>query len=256
MLELIDLSKEMSREQFRQRLPRFQQQMLEVEDAIATAGIPVIIVVEGWATANKGGVIRTLTSRMDPRGFRVVTIGAPREHEESFPWMHRFWLRLPNYGEIVIFDQSWYRRLLVERVEERVPKKEWKRAFAAIRNFERTLADDGTVIIKFFLHISRKEQARRLRKLLANKSTVKLVSKEDQSQQKKYDRYLEAIEEMLSQTEAEWAPWTIVEANSSQFARYRVFETVLMRLEQALRKASEKFHPAVEPEVTDNDRKN
>jgi polyphosphate kinase 2 (PPK2 family) len=246
MLELIDLSREMSRSEFRLRLPRFQQQMLEVEEAIASAGIPVIIVVEGWATANKGGVIRTLTSRMDPRGYRVVTIGAPREHENNFPWMHRFWLRLPNYGEIVIFDQSWYRRLLEDRVEERVPKKDWKRAFAAIRNFERTLADDGTVIIKFFLHISRKEQARRLRKLLSDKTTGKLVSKEDRAQQKKYPRYLEAAEEMLSQTEAEWAPWTIVEANSGHFARHRVFETVLQRLQHALRAVPDKA-PAAAP---------
>ncbi len=234
MLEHIDLTKHVSRAEYKRLLPELQAQVYEKEKAIFDRAISVSILFEGWAAADKGSSIRVLTSRLDPRGFRVVPISSAKPHEQKFPWLYRFWLVLPNYGQIAIFDQSWYRRLLIERVEKRIPKHEWKQAFNDIRDFERTLADNGMVIIKFFLHISKKEQAKRFRKLLADPITAWQVNEEERFQQKHYDKYLEAIEEMLGQTEAEWAPWTIVEATDRDYTRIKVMQTIITMLTAAL----------------------
>jgi polyphosphate kinase 2 (PPK2 family) len=234
MLEHIDLTKHVSRAEYKRQLPELQSQLYEQEKAVFERAIPVSILFEGWAAADKGSTIRVLTSRLDPRGFRVVPISSAKPHEQTFPWLHRFWLKLPNFGQIAIFNQSWYRRLLIDRVEKRIPKHEWKQGFNDIRDFERTLADDGMVIIKFFLHISKKEQAKRFRRLLTDPITAWQVNKEERFQQKHYDKYLEAIEEMLGQTEAEWAPWTIVEATDRNHTRFKVLQTIISSLTAAV----------------------
>lgn len=157
------------------------------------------------------------------------------------PWLWRFWVRIPNRGEMAIFDQSWYRRVLIDRVEKRVGKMVWKQAFEDINDFERALADDGYLIHKVFLHISRDEQKRRLKAMAKDPISKKMRDPEDRLQQKHYKHYFTAVEEMLMRTETEWAPWTIVEANDARFARVKVFETAIQRLESALaRRVEEK----------------
>ena len=141
---------------------------------------------------------------------------------------------MPNRGELVIFDRSWYFRVLDERVERTIPEKAWRDAYRDIVEFERMLADDGAVIIKFFLHISKKEQRERFRAIKANPLEAWRVSDADWARQKKYDEYLAAIEEMLELTESEFAPWTIVEATSKWFARKRIFDTIVAALEKRL----------------------
>ena len=132
---------------------------------------------------------------------------------------------------MVIYDTSWYRRILIDRVAKTIPKKEWERAYQDIADFEKHLADDGTVIVKFWLHISAKEQGRRFKKLLKDKLTAWQVSDEDRLQHKAYDKYLAAVEDMLARTEAPHAPWTIVEATDRRFTRVKVFETLIRALE-------------------------
>jgi AMP-polyphosphate phosphotransferase len=117
-----------------------------------------IVVFEGWDAAGKGGAISTLTQRLDARGFKVYATQAPRTLERGFPWLWRFWLKVPSRGEMVIFDQNWYSRVLAERVEGLISQRAWRAAYRDINDFERMLADDGTVILKFFFHISEKEQ--------------------------------------------------------------------------------------------------
>jgi polyphosphate kinase 2 (PPK2 family) len=152
------------------------------------------------------------------------------------PWLWRFWLKIPNYGEIAIYDRSWYGRVLVERVEELTPEDKWRRAYRDIVNFERTLAVDGYVIVKFFLHISKKEQRRRFKKLEKDPLKRWHVQPEDWEHHKKYDQYVLAIEEMLERTDTEWGRWTIIEATDKRWARIKVFETIINRMEEALEK--------------------
>jgi polyphosphate kinase 2 (PPK2 family) len=158
----------------------------------------------------------------------------------------RFWLRLPNYGEIAIFDRSWYGRVMVERVEKLIPPATWRAAYQDILEFERTLADDGYVIVKLFLHISEAEQKRRFKNLEKDKLQKWRVTPEDWGHLKKYTDYLVAIEEMLGRTETEWAPWVIVEATNRYWSRLKILETVTQRMEEALLKRGKPLPAPVE----------
>ncbi len=237
MLELIDLDRSVSKVVYDRRMPRLQSRLYDLELAVAEARIPVMIVFEGWASAGKAGAIRTMTARLDPRGCTVVPILPPRTLETQYPWLHRFWLKIPAYGQMVIFDTSWYRRVLIERISRAVSKGEWKEAYQDIVEFEETLAADGTVIVKFWLHISRREQASRFKHLSKDALTAWQVTEEDREQQGSYDRYLAAVEEMLARTDTAAAPWVIVEATDRRFARLKIVETTIATLEAALTKA-------------------
>jgi AMP-polyphosphate phosphotransferase len=193
-----------------------------------------VILFEGWDAAGKGTAISAVTQRLDPRGFKLYPITMARTYEQRRPWLWRFWLKVPNHGEMVIFDRSWYGRVLEDRVEQTVPEEAWRDAYRDIVEFERMLADDGTAILKFFLHISRKEQKERFRKLEKNPLESWRVTEADWARHKKYDEYLSAIEEMLELTDSEFAPWTIVEATSKWYARKRIFEILIGALEKRL----------------------
>lgn len=238
MLENVNLKQRLSREEYSQSLPGLQRRLYDLEKACWDHKISSIIVVEGWDAAGKGGAISALTQRLDPRGFKVYTIPKPRTYEQGFPWLWRFWLKVPNRGEMVIFDQSWYGRVLEERVTRAIDKPAWRAAYHDIIDFERMLADDGTVILKFFLHISRKTQRRRFRKMEANPLEAWRVTQEDRERQRNYDPYLVATEEMLELTEAEYACWTIVEATSRWWARKKMFDTIIAALEHRLGRAA------------------
>ena len=234
MLENINLKKKLSREEYKAALPGLQQRLYDLERACWEHGAPTVIVFEGWDASGKGTAISALTQRLDPRGFKLYPITAPRTYEQQRPWLWRFWLKVPNRGELVIFDHSWYGRVLEERVEGAVHEKAWRQAYRDISEFERMLADDGTAILKFFLHISRKEQKERFQSIEKDPLEAWRVTKADWARHKKYDEYLGAIEEMLELTEAEFAPWTIVEATSKWHARKKVFETVIGAMEKRL----------------------
>jgi len=234
MLENINLKQKLSREEYKQLLPGLQRRLYQLEETCWHQGVPSMIVFEGWDAAGKGTAIATLTQRLDPRGFRLYPIVAPRTYEQQRPWLWRFWLKVPNRGEMVLFDHSWYRRVLAERVEGVIPEKAWRQAYRDIQEFERMLADDGTVILKFFFHISQKEQKRRFERLKADPLEAWRVTKEDWARHKKYEQYLTASEEMLEITDSEYAPWIIVEATSKYYARKKLFETIIVAIEKRL----------------------
>jgi len=236
MLEKVDLTRAIPKEDYKSRLPGLQASLHELQLASSEASVPSIIVFEGWDAAGKGTCINVLTSRLEPRAFRLHVIQEPRTHELHMPWLYRFWQRIPNYGHMAIFDRSWYRRVLDERVEKITPKSEWRKAYRDIADFERTLADDGYVIVKFFLHISQKEQAKRFEKLESHPLTRWQVTKSDWKRHKEYGKYLMAVEEMLERTESECGPWTIVEATDRRWTRITVFETIIRALKGAIEK--------------------
>ena len=234
MLEKIDLTKKLPRNEYKARMPYLRDRLYDLQKACWDANIPSVIVFEGWDAAGKGTSINLLTQRLDPRGFTLYPIQGPRTFETHMPWLWRFWLKLPNYGQMAIFDRSWYGRVLVERVEGLTPEEEWRRGYRDIADFERTIADDGYVVIKFFLHISQQEQLRRFKRLKKDPLESWHVQPEDWDHHRKYDEYVVTIEEMLERTDTEWGPWTIVEATDRRWARVKMFETIVRRLEEAL----------------------
>src|SRR3989304_4218661 len=172
MLEKIDLRKKLDKQTYKQNIQILAERLYEVQKGSWDAAIPVVILFEGWDAAGKGTSVQTLTTPLDPRGFKLKPIQATRSYEKQKPWLWRFWKKLPADGEWAIFDRSWYGRVLVERVENLIPEQEWRKAYRDIADFERTIADDGTLIIKFFLHISKKEQKKRFEKLTADSLTA------------------------------------------------------------------------------------
>ncbi len=234
MLEKVNLDLKLPKKEYKRLLPGLQRRLYDLEKACWDHRIPSIVLFEGWDAAGKGSAIGTLTERLDPRGFKLHKIQAPRTYEKQRPWLWRFWLKTPAYGEMAIFDLSWYQRVLVERVEKLTPKREWRRAYRDIVDFERMLADDGTVIVKFWLHISKKEQRKRFRKLEKDPLESWRVTREDWKRHEKYDEYLLAAEEMFERTETEWGPWTIVEATDRWYARKKIFVSLIRALEERL----------------------
>ncbi len=234
MLEKVNLKLKLSREEYEKTLPDLQRRLYDLEKACWDHKVASILVFEGWDAAGKGTAIAALTARLDPRGFKLHPTQPPRTYEKNYPWLWRFWLRTPNYGEMAIFDTSWYQRVLGERVEKEVKKKEWRKAFRDIVEFERMLADDGVAVVKFWLHISKKEQKKRFRQIAQDPLERWRVTEADWARHGKYKKYLVAAEEMLEMTDSNFAPWTIVEATSRWHARRKVFETVIRALETKL----------------------
>ncbi len=231
MLEQVDLTLSLSKQDYRQRLLDLQMRLYDMEQALFEARIPALFAFEGWAGAAKVRTISVITRRLDPRGVRVYSITPPRTYEMQYPWLYRFWLKTPSYGQIAIFDRSWYRHVLGERVRGELSVADWRARCEDIVAFERQLADDGAVIVKFWLHISQREQGRRFKKLLSDKTTAWQVTEEDLWQHRHYERVRDAVEDMIARTDTPYAPWSIVPATSAHYARVAAFEAILSSLE-------------------------
>ena len=190
MLENVNLKRKLPDDEYTRVLPGLQRRLYDLEKTCWDLKIPSVIVFEGWDAAGKGSVIATVTQRLDPRGFKLHVIDLPRPADQNFPWLRRFWMCVPDAGEMAIFDRSWYTRVMEERVEALVPEKLWRNALADIVDFERALADNGTVMLKFFLHISRREQEKRFEKIAADPLEAWRVTKAEWARLKKYDDIL------------------------------------------------------------------
>ena len=234
MLEALDLSKKLSKSEYKLRLPWMQRRLHRLQRACWKDKIATIAVFEGWDAAGKGSTVGKLSQRLEPRGFSLHAIREPRTYELHMPWMWRFWVKIPNWGEMAIFDRSWYGRVLVERVEGLIPESQWRSGYRDIISFERALAQDRYLIVKFFLHITKEQQKERFKLLESDPATAWHVEPEDWEHHRNYDRYLIAVEEMLERTETEWGPWTLVEATDRRWTRYRVFDTLIRRMEHGL----------------------
>jgi len=239
MLETIDLSRKLSRADYQREFPALQERLRALQYALKEAEVPTVVVFEGWDAAGKGTVIQRLTEKLDPRAFRAWPGSPPSELEQRYHWLWRYQVRLPEDGQIALFDHSWYGRVLVERVEKVVRKKVWRPAYDQINELERWLVDDAQVVVKLFFHISRKEQRRRLEKMERDPALRWKVSSEDWRRNRRYDRWVEAIEDMLERTHTPACPWTVVEATDSRWTRVKVFRTIVERMEEALRRRAQ-----------------
>lgn len=236
MLETADLSRSVSRKRYRREFPPLQERLRQLQYALKDAEIPTLVVFEGWDAAGKSSVIQRLTEKLDPRAFRHSPGSPPSELERRYHFLWRYQMQLPEDGQMAFFDHSWFSRVLVERVEKLTPKRQWRLAFAQINEFERWLAADGQLLVKFFLHISKSEQKKRLKRMEKDEVEHWKVQKEDWRRNRHYDEWREAIEEMLAKTHSPHAPWSVVAAADFRWLRLQVFGTLVARMEEALRR--------------------
>ena len=239
-LDELDLSLKLSREEEERELERAWERLswlrLTLGGLIGEGrlGPPVCVVFEGWDASGKGGAIKRLVAKMDPRHVRVVQFVAPTRDEKRHHFLWRFWPSLPGWGGMAVFDRSWYGRVLVERVEELATREQWLRAYDEINSFEGSLSDEGTILIKFWMHISDSEQLRRFEKREANPLKAWKLTEEDWRNREKRDLYVEAIEDMVARTDQPHAPWHLIAADSKRYARVAVLNTVIDRIEAGM----------------------
>jgi polyphosphate kinase 2 (PPK2 family) len=234
VLNTVDLTQTLGRKEYRKSLIRYQVALHALGFQVYKQQRPVILVYEGWDAGGKGGNIKRVTERLDPRGYVVHAIAAPAGEDASRHYLYRFWRRLPEAGQIAIFDRSWYGRVMVERIEGFCSEDEWKRAYREINHFERQLVDFGTILFKFWIHISKEEQLRRFDSRADDELRRWKLTDEDWRNREKWDVYFEAVNEMLVKTSTVTAPWTIVEGDSKWFARVKVLKTLVDTLSKEL----------------------
>jgi AMP-polyphosphate phosphotransferase len=239
-LDAVDLSLKLKRKEYEERLAVAQQRLVQLRLYCAgltgdgTLGPPVLCVFEGWDASGKGGAIKRLLAEIDVRHVRVVSFAAPTPDEKRHHFLWRFWPKLPGWGGMAVFDRSYYGRVLVERVEGFATEPEWRRGYDEILEFERTLAAEGMLIVKFWMHISDEEQLERFERRRDDPlKTWKLTDEDWRNREKRRDYEL-AIEDMLERTEHDLGHWHVVPGDSKKYARVFVVERVVEEIENAL----------------------
>jgi polyphosphate kinase 2 (PPK2 family) len=234
MLSTMDLTLTLDEEEYKSLLIKYQIALNKLAYQVYVQQRPVTMVFEGWDASGKGGAIRRVTEKIDPRGFVVYPIAAPKGDEATHHYLWRFWNRLPETGQIAIFDRSWYGRVMVERIEGFCTEAEWKRAYREINYFERQLVDFGMILFKFWLHIDKDEQLNRFESRSDDLRRSWKLTDEDWRNREKWDLYEEAVNEMLLKTSTITAPWTVIEGNSKLYARIKILRTIIDKLTQEL----------------------
>lgn len=244
-LAALDLSLKLKRAEEEQRLTVAQARLLHLRlllggqisaksGAEPKLGPPVCVLFEGWDASGKGGAIKRLVAPLDPRHVRVAQFAAPTYDEKRHHFLWRFWPVLPGWGGMAVLDRTWYGRVLVERVEGFATEAQWRRAYREIADFEQTLADEGMILIKFWLHLSPEEQLRRFEaRRLEPLKFWKLTDEDWRNRDKRAD-YEVAVEEMLDRTDHAAGPWTLIEAENKRWARVKVVESVVAAIERGM----------------------
>ena len=242
-LDELDLSLSLPREDYEERLEAAQRRLVALRLALGgklpgyegTLGPALAVVFEGWDASGKGGALKRLVEKLDPRHVRVAQYGAPTDIEKRHHFLWRFWPALPGLGGMTVFDRSWYGRVLVERIDELATPEQWERAYRTIAEFERSFCEEGGVLVKFWLHLSEEEQLRRFEERQKDPLKRWKLSDDDWKNRAKRPLYLRAVEDMLERTDHEHAPWCLLEAESKRFARVKAIETVNARIERGMR---------------------
>lgn len=234
LIRTLDMNQKLNRKKYEKELSEWQRQLALLTRHKNFCKISVVAVFEGNDAAGKGGSIRRITSALDARQYRVTPIAAPTEEERAQPYLWRFWRHLPRKGKLTVFDRSWYGRVLVERIENFCPPEDWLRAYGEINDFEEQLVRNKTVIVKFWLAISKDEQLRRFQEREKTGFKKFKITEEDWRNREKWEGYELAVCDMIDRTSSEIAPWTLVEANDKYFARIKILKTICKAIEKAL----------------------
>jgi len=244
-LDEVDLSQDLGKHEAEEALKREGERLAQLRLTLGgligecTVGPPLIVVFEGWDASGKGGAIKRLVAPLDPRHVRVAQFAAPTPDEKRHHFLGRFWPALPGWGGMTVFDRSWYGRVLVERVEGFADEEEWGRAYREIDDFERTLADEGAIIVKFWMHVSPQEQLKRFEARAKDPLKSWKLTGEDWRNREKRPQYEAAVGEMLERTDCENAPWRVIAAESKRFARVEVIRVVNEEIERGMRRAGQ-----------------
>jgi polyphosphate:AMP phosphotransferase len=235
LFDKLDMTQQMDDKKFAAELEKYQGKLNLLTRDVRYTKLSVIAVFEGSDAAGKGGAIRRVTGALDARHYRIIPVAAPTEEERAQPYLWRFWRHIPRTGHFAIFDRSWYGRVLVERVEKFCSEADWRRAYSEINDFEEQLIESNTVLIKFWLTVTKDEQLRRFEE--REKIVFKRfkITPDDWRNREKWDEYQTAICDMVDRTSTAIAPWTIVEANDKNFARIKILKTLCQRIETAMK---------------------
>lgn len=225
--------RQISMESYKKKLKDAQLELLHWQRKLVETKSSVVMVVEGPDAAGKGGAIKRVVEKLDPRLLRVHSIVKPTREEYQQHYLWRFWTKLPPHGNLVIFDRSWYGRVLVERVEGFCSEAEWKRAYREINEFERQLLDDGVLLLKFFLFIDKDEQLKRFKAREADPYKHWKISDEDWRNRRHWKENVAAAEDMLRRTSTDRAPWQVLGANYKWHTRVKMVRSVVDALERA-----------------------
>jgi len=236
ILDHVDLTANLEREEYKKLLRYYKNKLHELTWEAYAGKKSTMIVFEGWDAAGKGGTIRRMTSAIDARLFRSISVAAPSDEERAHHYLWRFWRHVPRAGYMTIYDRSWYGRVLVERVEGFAEHYEWMRAYREINTFEEQLVNHGIVLIKFWLHISPEEQLRRFKEREELSWKQYKITEEDWRNREKWDEYKQAVKTMVEHTSTVLAPWSLIPANDKLFARIEVLKKVCEHLEEILEK--------------------
>jgi polyphosphate:AMP phosphotransferase len=234
ILDHVDLTKTVSKEEYQEKLEKYQRKLYQLAWRAREQKRSTIIMFEGWDAAGKGGAIRRITAAMDARLYKVISIASPTDEEKAQHYLWRFWRHVPRAGYVTIYDRSWYGRVLVERVEKFAKEDEWKRAYHEINDFEEQLSEHGIIIAKYWVHLGADEQLRRFKEREKTAWKKHKITEEDWRNREKWNDYNAAVNDMVTRTSTEYAPWTLVPGNDKLYARVDILKTLCKRMEQAL----------------------
>jgi polyphosphate:AMP phosphotransferase len=251
MLDTLNLDLQLDKSDYKQQMKTLMGQLRQLQQRCYQEQLPVVIVLEGWAAAGKGAIIKKGLDCMDPRGFQVHPIWPPTPQEQQYPLHWRFWQDLPARGQVVVFYHSWYTHVLEDRLLGRVAAADVPMRMRHINALERQLVDDGVAIAKFWIHLSKKELKKRLKKYAKDPLEAWRVRPEDWTQHKQYDAYTALAEEMLAYTSTGPAPWTLVEGDDKRWPRVKVWQQVAATLTEALDRRQLERPPAALPPQTE-----
>ena len=232
-------------EKYEHQLKKLQDRLLDLQIHSLRTGGRVLIGIDGWDAAGKGGLIERAVAGLEPKSVHVGRLGAPTPEEQGRHYLWRFWNRLPARGDWAIFDRTWYGRVLVERIEGFCSKDAWKRAYNEINEFERQLTDDGVRIVKLLVHVSEEEQKSRMIDRLTRPYKRHKVGLEDFRNIAKRKEYLEAYDDMLEKTDTKNAPWHVIATDNKKHARLKGLEIMIEELGRGIELTEHELDPQI-----------
>lgn len=234
MLNSVDLNAKVEKDDYQEKSLALKSGLRDLQHRARILKIPIIILFEGWDTAGKGDAIQHVTEMLDPRGFDVYFIDIPTPEEKMFPWLRRFWTKLPERGRMAFFEHSWYNRVLQQKVEAHLSPKDIEQSYEDIEIFENLLFNDGYLVLKFWLHLSKKQQRRRLKQAEEDPFRRFIVSETEWNHHNRYDEYHLAVEEMLNRTHTERSPWKVIAAANRRHRRLETLSYLSERLQKLI----------------------
>jgi polyphosphate:AMP phosphotransferase len=234
LLSSFDYKRRLDRDDYSKKLDKLQAKLATLTRSKKMRERSLVVVFEGMDAAGKGSTIRRITPAMDARSYRLIPIAAPSDEERAQPYLWRFWRHIPGHGRTVIFDRSWYGRVLVERVEKFCGDIDWMRAYNEINEFEEQLDESGAIVVKFWLAITPAEQLRRFRTREETPYKRFKITPEDWRNRKKWPAYERAVNDMVERTSTDPAPWNVIASDDKHFSRIETLERLCDRIESRL----------------------